>query len=133
MQRSKQTGLTAASTPAAAEKKPLKLVDEVPSDFTDPSKNPYFDPTMEVKVAPKSRRSRQLKFVQPGKYVAIANQERTKAQLEKLKQEITESVKKAGMQTEFDVSDKVIKVCFIGLSSLSVTNIVFFREMLLLQ
>jgi hypothetical protein len=30
--------------------------------------------------------------------------------LEKLKQEITESVKKAGMQTEFDVSDKAIKV-----------------------
>ncbi|KAG2193689.1 hypothetical protein INT46_003844 [Mucor plumbeus] len=104
MQRAKQT-----SIPAAAEKKPLKIVDEVPAEFTDPTKNPYFDPSMEVKIAPKSRRSRQLKFVQPGKYIDIANQERAKAQLEKLKQEITESVKKAGMQTEFDVSDKVIK------------------------
>lgn len=64
---------------------------------------------MEVKVAPKSRRTRQLKFIKPGKYIDIANQERAKIQLEKLKQEITESVKKAGMQTEFDVSDKVIK------------------------
>ncbi|KAL9543409.1 hypothetical protein MBANPS3_008137 [Mucor bainieri] len=105
LQRAKQT----TSIPAAAEKKPLKIVDEVPADFTDPTKNPYFDPSMEVKIAPKSRRSRQLKFVQPGKYIDIANQERAKAQLERLKQEITESVKKAGMQTEFDVSDKVIK------------------------
>lgn len=108
MQRAKQ-----ASIPAAAEKKPLKIVDEVPAEFTDPTKNPYFDPSMEVKIAPKSRRSRQLKFVQPGKYIDIANQERAKAQLEKLKQEITESVKKAGMQTEFDVSDKVIKVIIV--------------------
>ncbi|KAK4513427.1 uncharacterized protein ATC70_005428 [Mucor velutinosus] len=105
LERAKQT----SSIPAAAEKKPLKIVDEVPAEFTDPTKNPYFDPSMEVKIAPKSRRSRQLKFVQPGKYIDIANQERAKAQLEKLKQEITESVKKAGMQTEFDVSDKVIK------------------------
>ncbi|RCH77729.1 hypothetical protein CU097_001319, partial [Rhizopus azygosporus] len=72
-------------------------------------KNPYFDPSLGAPVAPKNRRSRQLKFVQPGKYIDIANQERAKAQLEKLKQEITESVKKAGMQTEFDVSDKAIK------------------------
>ncbi|KAI8331439.1 pre-mRNA processing factor 3-domain-containing protein [Choanephora cucurbitarum] len=97
------------SIPAAAEKKPLKLYDEVPADYTDPQKNPYFDPNMDVKIAPKSRRSRQLKFVQPGKYVDIANQERAKAQLEKMKQAIAESVKKAGMQTELDVSDKVIK------------------------
>ncbi|KAI8989302.1 pre-mRNA processing factor 3-domain-containing protein [Pilobolus umbonatus] len=107
IQRSKQAAT--AMKPAAAEKKPLKIDDSVPADFTDPTKNPYFDPSMEVKVAPKSRRSRHLKFVQPGKYVDIANQERAKAQLEKLKQQITESVKKAGMQTEFDVSDKVIK------------------------
>ncbi|KAI8991110.1 pre-mRNA processing factor 3-domain-containing protein [Mycotypha africana] len=123
MQRSKQksaaASIPAIASPAAAaststsalaeKKKAFKLVDTVPPEFTDPTKNPYFDPSMEVKIAPKQRRARQLKFVQPGKYVAIANQERAKAQLEKLKQEITESVKKAGMQAELDVSDKVIK------------------------
>ncbi|RCH87520.1 hypothetical protein CU098_003213, partial [Rhizopus stolonifer] len=109
LQRSKQKTSATKDIPAAVEKKPLKLLDDVPSDFTDPTKNPYFDPTMEVKVAPKSRRSRQLKFVQPGKYIDIANQERAKTQLEKMKQAIAESVKKAGMQTELDVSDKVIK------------------------
>lgn len=105
MQRKKQSAAA-----AAAEKKPLKLEENVPAEFTDPTKNPYFDPSMGVKIAPVSRRSRPLKFVQPGKYINIANEERAKLQLEKLKQEITESVKKAGMQTEFDVSDKVIKV-----------------------
>jgi len=109
IQRSKQASASMGK-PAAEEKKPLKIDETVPAEFTDPTKNPYYDPSMEVKVAPKSRRSRQLKFVQPGKYIVIANQERAKAQLEKLKQEITESVKKAGMQTELDVSDKVIKV-----------------------
>jgi U4/U6 small nuclear ribonucleoprotein PRP3 len=93
-------------TPAAADKKPLKLVDDISSDLTDPAKNPYIDPGMD---APKSRPKRPLKFIKPGKYVEIANQERAKLQLEKLKQEITESVKKAGMQTEIDVSDKAIK------------------------
>lgn len=113
MQRSKQQKAAPAAAAAAAptkEKKALKLEDAVPADFTDPTKNPYFDPNMGVKIAPVSRRSRSLKFVQPGKYVNIANEERAKQQLERLKQEITESVKKAGMQTEFDVSDKVIKV-----------------------
>ncbi|KAI8063975.1 pre-mRNA processing factor 3-domain-containing protein [Thamnidium elegans] len=104
LQRKKQNTVA-----AAAEKKPLKLEENVPAEFTDPTKNPYFDPTMGVKIAPVSRRSRPLKFVQPGKYINIANEERAKQQLEKLKQEITESVRKAGMQTEFDVSDKVIK------------------------
>lgn len=110
IQRTKQQ--KTATVAAAAEKKPLKLEDSVPADYTDPTKNPYFDPSMGVKIAPVSRRSRPLKFVQPGKFVNIANEERAKQQLEKLKQEITESVRKAGMQTEFDVSDKVIKVTF---------------------
>ncbi|KAI9282645.1 pre-mRNA processing factor 3-domain-containing protein [Sporodiniella umbellata] len=96
----------------AKQKKAVKKtlpISEVPSDYSNPSKNPYFDPSMEVKVAPVERRSRQLKFVQPGKFIAIAEKERGRIQLDKLKQEITESVKRAGMQTEFDVSDKAIK------------------------
>jgi U4/U6 small nuclear ribonucleoprotein PRP3 len=99
-----------APIPAAAdEKKPIKIED-VPSDFSDTTKNPYFDPSMGVKIAPTNRKSRQLKFIQPGKYVDIANQERKTAQLEQLKQMISENVRKAGMQVELDVSDKVIKV-----------------------
>lgn len=119
LQRNKQQKSATSTLPASAtieskKKAPIKLEEQVPEEFTDPEKNPYFDPFMGVKVAPVSRKSRPMKFVQPGKYVNIANEGRAKQQLEKLKQEITESVKKAGMQTEFDVSDKVIKVRLMG-------------------
>jgi hypothetical protein len=51
-----------------------------------------------------------LKFVQPGKFVQRANQERAKAQLERLKQEIAEQAKLAGVQTEIDIPDSLLKV-----------------------
>ncbi|KAI7865375.1 pre-mRNA processing factor 3-domain-containing protein [Spinellus fusiger] len=95
-------------TPQKKESKTLKL--EAPSeDITDPTKNPYYDPSLVAKTVPITRRSRPLKFVRPGKYIQQANQERAKAQLERLKQEIAENVKKAGMEVEMDISDKAIK------------------------
>ncbi|KAL0081390.1 pre-mRNA processing factor 3-domain-containing protein [Phycomyces blakesleeanus] len=95
----------------AAPKKELKVLklESPPEELTDPTKNPYFDPSLIAKTAPVSRRARSLKFVRPGKYIQQANQERAKAQLEKLKQEISENVKKAGMEVELDISDKAIK------------------------
>jgi U4/U6 small nuclear ribonucleoprotein PRP3 len=54
IQRTKQQ--KTATVAAAAEKKPLKLEDSVPADYTDPTKNPYFEPSMGVKIAPVSRR-----------------------------------------------------------------------------
>ncbi|KAF7730098.1 hypothetical protein EC973_003044 [Apophysomyces ossiformis] len=95
--------------PAKKEAKALKIEPHAVEDFKDTTKNPYFDPSLNAKAAPSMRRSRPLKFVQPGKYIQQANQERAKAQLEKLKQITAESVKKAGMETEMDISDKAIK------------------------
>ncbi|KAI7850500.1 pre-mRNA processing factor 3-domain-containing protein [Circinella umbellata] len=76
----------------------------------DKTKNPYLDESIETKsLIPMKRKPRQLKFVQPGKFIEKANKERKHAQLEKLKQEIAENVKKAGMETELDISDKALK------------------------
>ena len=86
---------------------------EKPAAEADPTKNPYYDPTLATStgVGPKERGSRKLKFIQPGKYVSQAAQVRAKAQLEKLKQEIAESVRKTGMEAEMDlVSDASIRV-----------------------
>jgi len=69
------------------------------------SVNPYLNETAEAR----SRRTRALKFVQPGKFVQRANQERAKAQLERLKQEIAEQAKLAGVQTEIDIPDSLLK------------------------
>jgi len=82
--------------------------------FADPSKNPYYDPNLAVEsLAPKSRISRHLRFNKQGKYIELANQMRTQARLEKLKQEIADSVKKTGMDVELDlVSDMSVKVIF---------------------
>ncbi|KAI9472355.1 MAG: pre-mRNA processing factor 3-domain-containing protein [Benjaminiella poitrasii] len=98
LQRAKQNQQT--PTPATSKK----------STATS-TENPYLvSSTTDAPVeGVKQRRPRQLKFIQPGKYIDMANQERSRLQLEKLKREITENVKKAGMQTELDVSDKVIK------------------------
>ena len=61
-------------------------------------------------AAPKDRAPRQFKFVQKGKYVQIANQIRSEAQLEQLKQRIAESARKAGLDAEFESVEKSIKV-----------------------
>ena len=68
--------------------------------------NPYLSDRTEIG----GRRSRHLKFVQPGRFVQKANQERAKAQLERLKQEIAEKAKLAGVQTERDIPDNLLKV-----------------------
>ncbi|KAI8583222.1 hypothetical protein K450DRAFT_224802 [Umbelopsis ramanniana AG] len=67
--------------------------------------NPYLSDKTEVG----GRRSRHLKFVQPGRFIQKANQERAKAQLERLKQEIAEKAKLAGVQTERDIPDNLLK------------------------
>ncbi|KAJ3158723.1 hypothetical protein HDU86_002688 [Geranomyces michiganensis] len=84
-------------------KKELKI--EAPSaDLSDPTKNPYFDPSLGAGTGgPRERVKKGLKFVQPGRYINEANQLRAKAQLEKLKRDIAESVKKTGMAVELDL------------------------------
>ncbi|CAG8556057.1 690_t:CDS:10 [Diversispora eburnea] len=79
-----------------------------PEQTTDVTQNPYFDPRA-GNIAPQRRVRKRFKFVPKGKYEALGNQMRAQAKLEKLKSEIAESVKKAGMEAELDSSDKAIK------------------------
>ncbi|KAJ3299257.1 hypothetical protein HK104_009560 [Borealophlyctis nickersoniae] len=103
-----------APVPAAAKlavKKEIKI-ETVSEEFADPTKNPYYDPTLAVAAAaaPKERVARGFKFVQPGKFLSLAAQQRAKLQLEKLKADIAESVKKTGMEAEMDlVSDQSVR------------------------
>ena len=60
--------------------------------------------------APKERTGRSFRFNQKGKYVQIGNQMRQQQQLEQLKQRITESARKAGLDAEFETLEKNIKV-----------------------
>ncbi|KAJ1564747.1 hypothetical protein HK096_006492, partial [Nowakowskiella sp. JEL0078] len=84
--------------------KELKL-EKQSSTFADPTKNPYFDPkvTSKSSAAPKVRAPKSFRFVEPGKYIQLAHQMRNQAQLEKLKKEIAETVKKAGMDAELEL------------------------------
>ncbi|RIB04737.1 pre-mRNA processing factor 3-domain-containing protein [Gigaspora rosea] len=77
-------------------------------ELDDITQNPYYDPRAGA-VAPQRRVRKKFKFVQRGKYEALGNQMRAQAKLEKLKEEIAESVKKAGMEAEIDSTDKAIK------------------------
>ncbi|KAK9729205.1 U4/U5/U6 small nuclear ribonucleoprotein prp3, variant 2 [Basidiobolus ranarum] len=90
-------------------KKELKLL-SAPVEFSDVSKNPYFDPSLGTDyAAPKSRAPKRLRFNEKGKFIAQAEEIRAQVHLEKLKQEIAEGVKKAGMEELDLMSDKAIK------------------------
>lgn len=60
--------------------------------------------------APKDRPSRTFRFNQKGKYIQIGQQMRQEAQLEELKKRIAETAKKAGLDSEFEVLEKTIRV-----------------------
>ncbi|ORZ19819.1 pre-mRNA processing factor 3-domain-containing protein [Absidia repens] len=104
------TGSTKSTPPSTTSKPNTLKIESTPESFTDPTKNPYYDPSLPVNNAPKGRRARtSLRFVQPGKYIEKANQERAKAQLERLKEEVAAKVRQAGMEAEMDISDKTLK------------------------
>ncbi|KAJ3336543.1 hypothetical protein HDU93_002607, partial [Gonapodya sp. JEL0774] len=62
-------------------------------------KNPYLLPSSNTSA----RKSRPLSFVEPGTFIHQANKMRAQAQLEKLKKEIAETVKKTGMDAELEL------------------------------
>ncbi|CAG8535778.1 6515_t:CDS:10 [Paraglomus brasilianum] len=76
-------------------------------DLNDITQSEYFDSNIGT-IAPKRRLRKRFKFVQKGKFEALGNQMRAQAKLEKLKEEIAQNVKKAGIEAELD-SDKAIK------------------------
>ncbi|EPQ03848.1 U4/U6 small nuclear ribonucleoprotein Prp3 [Myotis brandtii] len=68
---------------------------EKPSE--DMESNTFFDPR--VSIAPSQRQRRTFKFHDEGKFEKIAQQLRTKAQLEKLQAEISQAARKTGIHT----------------------------------
>jgi U4/U6 small nuclear ribonucleoprotein PRP3 len=87
-----------------------KKEEEKKTVFKDVTKNPYLE-SMEAVEGLKVRRVKRLNFVTPGKYVAMAEQLREEAFVEKLKQDIAEAAKKAGLEKDLDlVSDAGIRV-----------------------
>ncbi|KAJ2623038.1 U4/U5/U6 small nuclear ribonucleoprotein prp3 [Coemansia sp. RSA 1358] len=81
----------------------LKIEREVPESFSNPEKNPYFDPFLggRRKVEPKARRhAKQFQFVKPGRFVEQAEKQRAEAKIEQLKAEIAERAAKARLEEE---------------------------------
>ena len=67
---------------APSKQQPTEKIQKPKIDFSDPTKNPYFDPSLTTKrgneVGPKHRAPRaSFKFNQHGKYIEQANQMRT--------------------------------------------------------
>ncbi|KAI8052999.1 pre-mRNA processing factor 3-domain-containing protein [Syncephalis plumigaleata] len=90
-------------------KKEIRLLD-APADFSDPNKNPHFDPNLTTSGA-KHRGRRQFNFVGHGTYIRQAEKIRTEAQMEELRRNIALSAEKAGMEVELDIAtDKQIRV-----------------------
>ncbi|KAK9485518.1 pre-mRNA processing factor 3-domain-containing protein [Lipomyces starkeyi] len=98
---------TVANAKKPAPKKQLEILTGLSEDDIDPTKNPYFDPDLEVR--PKERHRRTLEFNAQGKYIELANELRTQARLEELKKRIQESSKKAGLDEELDLADMAMK------------------------
>ncbi|ORZ08531.1 pre-mRNA processing factor 3-domain-containing protein, partial [Lobosporangium transversale] len=87
-------------------KKELKLLD-VPEDFVDPEKNPYFDPNLSA--APRERKSRPLRFAPKGKFKSIANQVRAEQRVEQLKKDIEQSGQANVQEEDLQVKDGFVK------------------------
>ncbi|KAK6503638.1 hypothetical protein TWF481_008644 [Arthrobotrys musiformis] len=73
-----------------------------------PSKNPYFDPSINSGAGAhqKARVSKGLVFNQKGKYIEQANALRKQAQLEELKARIAAAARRAGIEEDID-TDKM--------------------------
>lgn len=74
---------------------------EVEEDALPPSGNKYFDerlaPVAVVKKGIVDRKKKGLKFNDPGKYIALAQKQRTQARLANLQKEIEEKARKTGI------------------------------------
>ena len=88
-----------------AAKKPKLKIEKPPADFSNPYKNPYFDPKLNTSAsaAPKEKYSRSIKFAPQGKFIEEANQIRANEHLEKLKEKIAATVRKTGMEADLDL------------------------------
>ncbi|KAJ2554515.1 U4/U5/U6 small nuclear ribonucleoprotein prp3 [Coemansia sp. RSA 1878] len=93
--------LPVSSIKANQQKPKLKITHETPS-LTDPTQNPYFDPSLTRRThGPQTRRRhKQFHFAEPGQYVEQAERKRAEARMEQLKQEIAERAELARLEDE---------------------------------
>jgi len=94
-----------AESPGTASKpaKGKKQLDLSGPSAEETRNNPYFDASLGAKTATlKSRISRQLVFIQKGKYIQQATAMRRQAALEAMKRRIAESSRKAGIDEDLD-------------------------------
>ncbi|KAJ2088519.1 U4/U5/U6 small nuclear ribonucleoprotein prp3, partial [Coemansia sp. S142-1] len=83
--------------------KRLKIEHEAPASFTDPEKNPYFDPSLGTQrtAEPHARRAgKQFQFARPGRYIEQAEKLRNEAKMEQLKVEIAARAEVARLEDE---------------------------------
>lgn len=83
----------------------------MPEDYTDVTKNPYYDPNLgSGMAAPRERRPRPLKMAPKGKFTAIANQIRAEERMEQLRKEIEESGQANIKEEDLQLKDGFQKV-----------------------
>lgn len=80
-----------------------------PPEATDPTKNPYYDPSILSKPSTTRRAHKVLVFNQKGKYIEQANALRRQEALEAMKKRIAESARKVGIDEDMH-ADKAFKV-----------------------
>lgn len=98
---------TTARPAPKAQKKKLEISAPSP-DFSDPSKNPYFDPKLGAS-APRSRAPKALIFNQKGKYIEQANALRRQAALEAMKKRIAETARKVGIDEDLETDKAFLR------------------------
>ncbi|KAJ2343945.1 U4/U5/U6 small nuclear ribonucleoprotein prp3 [Coemansia sp. RSA 2618] len=91
------------SSVKANQRKPvLKIEHEMPASFTDPTQNPYFDPTLTRRTRGPQlrRRDKHFHFVTPGRHIERAEKLRNEARMDELKQEIKARAELARLEDE---------------------------------
>ncbi|KAF8423225.1 U4/U6 small nuclear ribonucleoprotein [Tirmania nivea] len=76
-------------------------------DFSDPAKNPYYDPSLATGV--RGRASKALVFNQKGKYIEQANALRRQAALEAMKKRIAETARKVGIDEDMETDKAFLR------------------------
>ncbi|KAF8455246.1 pre-mRNA processing factor 3-domain-containing protein [Kalaharituber pfeilii] len=76
-------------------------------DFTDPAKNPYYDPSLGTGLT--RRASKALIFNQKGKYIEQANALRRQAALEAMKKRIAETARKVGIDEDMETDKAFLR------------------------
>lgn len=76
-------------------------------DFSDPAKNPYYDPSLGTGV--RGRASKALVFNQKGKYIEQANALRRQAALEAMKKRIAETARKVGIDEDMETDKAFLR------------------------